>query len=69
MNTVNENRNKIKKFLRTIIEWYIAGSITENNLKYKIDDCKKSYPDFDYETEYGLITGELKIKLEVIRGN
>jgi len=60
----NETNNlRIKKFLRTQVEWYTQGSIDENNLRFKIDDCRETYPEFDYELELGLITMELRVKL------
>ncbi len=57
------NEIKIKKFLRTQLEWYIDEKITEENFLYKIADCRESYPDFDYELELGLICMELRVKL------
>ena len=57
------NEIRIKKFLRTQVEWYTENKITENNLRFKIADCRKSYPDFDYELEFGLIYIELKVQL------
>ena len=53
---------KIKKFLRTQLNWLVTGKITEDNFKYKLADCKMNYPSFDYEAEYFKMTEELKNK-------
>ncbi len=57
------NNIRIKKFLRTQVKWYTENKITEKNLIFKIADCRESYPDFNYELEFGLIYMELKVQL------
>lgn len=58
---------KIKKFLRQQLQWLVAGDISEGNFKHKLADCKKDYPDFDYEAEFAIMVKELEEQKEKLK--
>jgi len=59
---------QIRGYLRQQVKWYTEGKISEQNLRFKIDDTRTRYPNvIDYGIEMKLMLVEMKEELYTLK--